>query len=182
MIFAMGIEIERKFLVRDKGWRAGMLDSRMLRQGYLAIDCGTSVRVRTDGSNATVTIKGPVDGLVRPEFEYAIPAADAEELLGLCCGRLVEKMRHRVEADGRIWEVDEFLGANAGLVLAEAEMSDAREKVALPEWLGAEVSSDPRYLNANLGTRPFRSWENVRIDSAVKTPRCPPSDPSSISR
>lgn len=154
----MGVEIERKFLVRGKDWRAGILDSRKLRQGYLAIDDEISVRVRTDGRNATVAIKGAADGLARPEFEYAIPAADAESLLGLCRGRLVEKIRHRIKADGRIWEIDEFFGINAGLVLAEVEMSDAGESITLPDWLGAEVSDDPRYFNANLSIQPFSRW------------------------
>ncbi len=154
----MGVEIERKFLVRGQDWRAGVLDSLKLRQGYLAMDGGTSVRVRADGSNATVTIKGAANGLVRPEFDYDIPTADAEDLFRLCRGRLVEKMRHRTKVDGRIWEVDEFFGANAGLILAEIEMSDPEEKITLPDWLGAEVSHDPRYLNANLSIQPFNSW------------------------
>jgi len=154
----MGTEIERKFLVRDESWRAGAADRRGLRQGYLAIDRQTTVRVRTDGAEAWLTLKGPQVGLVRAEFEYRIPREDAEALLELCGGRLVEKVRHRVPFGRHVWEIDEFLGANAGLVVAEVELSQPDEPLERPGWLGSEVSEDSRYLNASLSLRPFGTW------------------------
>jgi adenylate cyclase len=163
MDLAMGTEIERKFLVRDDSWRAAAVDGRTLRQGYLAIDRQTTVRVRTDGVEAWLTLKGPQVGLVRAEFEYRIPREDAEALLGLCGGRLVEKVRHRVPFGRHVWEIDEFLGDNTGLVMAEVELSRPDEPIERPEWLGDEVSEDPRYLNANLSLRPFGTWEAGRF-------------------
>jgi adenylate cyclase len=154
----MGVETERKFLVTDESWREQAHETRTLRQGYLAIDGSTIVRVRTDGKAAWVTIKGGQEGLTRPEFEYSVPAEDAEALLALCGGRLVEKIRHLVRFGGKLWEVDQFMGANEGLVVAEVELSGADEAFSRPNWLGAEVSGDPRYLNANLSLRPYTGW------------------------
>ena len=154
----MGVETERKFLVTDDSWRDQARGSRVLRQGYLAIDGQTTVRVRTDGREAWVTIKGAQAGLTRPEFEYPVPVDDAEALLGLCGGRLIEKVRHLVPVDGKTWEVDEFQGANRGLVAAELELSGPEEVFTRPSWLGAEVSADARYLNASLSVRPYKTW------------------------
>jgi hypothetical protein len=154
----MGVETERKFLVQSEAWRAAARQSLGLRQGYLAIYGGTTVRVRTDGNEARVTIKGASLGLSRPEFEYVVPLSDGEELLALCRGRLVEKIRHRVPVGAHIWEIDEFQGANHGLLIAELELSDPDEPFSRPEWLGAEVSEDPRYLNANLSIQPYGEW------------------------
>ncbi len=159
----MGTEIERKFLVRSESWRAAAADSRRLRQGYVAIDGHTTVRVRTDGEEAWLTVKGPQVGLARAEFEYRIPREDAEVMLGLCRGRLVEKVRHHVPVGGSVWEVDEFLGANVGLVLAEIELDRADEPFRTPEWLGDEVSEDPRYLNAQLSLKPYGSWGAANV-------------------
>ncbi len=156
----MGIEIERKFLVRDDAWRAGVTGVRHLRQGYLAIDGGNAARVRTDGTRAWITVKGRRQGISRAEFEYEVPLADAEGLLILCGERLVEKRRHLVPHEGHTWEVDEFFGANAGLIMAEIELATAQERVDLPAWLGSEVSFDPRYTNARLATQPFGRWES----------------------
>ena len=142
----------------DDSWRSHVHESRVLRQGYLAIDGQTAVRVRTDGKSARLTIKGAQDGLSRPEFEYAVPIDDAEALLALCRARVVEKTRHLVAFGGKVWEIDEFSGPNQGLVVAELELDRPDEDFARPEWLGAEVSGDPRYLNANLSVRPYRHW------------------------
>lgn len=154
----MGIEIERKFLVRGEAWcpvAAGLL----YRQGYLSTDPGRTVRVRLAGEAAWLTIKGPPEGLLRPEFEYPIPVADANEMLDRLCRRpLIEKIRHRVSHGGRTWEVDEFLGDNAGLLLAEVELDRPDEEVELPPWAGEEVTEDPRYANAALVDRPFSRW------------------------
>jgi CYTH domain-containing protein len=154
----MGTEIERKFLVAGQSWRAGAA-GRVYRQGYLATDPDRTVRVRLVGEEGYLTIKGRAEGLVRAEFEYPIPAADAGEMLDrLCLRPLIEKTRYRVEHGGRVWEVDEFSGENRGLLLAEIELADPAERVDLPEWVGEEVSSDPRYYNANLVRHPFGRW------------------------
>jgi CYTH domain-containing protein len=154
----MGREIERKFLVTGDGWRKGAKRSR-LSQGYLYAGKDKSVRVRLEDESGTVTIKGPTRGAVRAEYEYAIPAKDARELLrSLCQKPLIEKMRSRVRFGGLVWEIDEFAGDNQGLVVAEVELRSAGRKVSLPPWVGKEVTRDPRYLNANLFKRPFRRW------------------------
>jgi adenylate cyclase len=156
----MGQEIERKFLVKDDSWRAAVESSSVLRQGYLAVDHGTTVRVRTDGAEVWLTIKGPAEGLTRAEFEYRVPLTEAEPLIGLCRGRVVEKTRHKVRAGGHVWEIDEFTGANAGLVVAEVELRYADEGIAKPAWLGREVSGDRRFDNASLSVRPYAHWPN----------------------
>jgi adenylate cyclase len=144
----MPVEIERKFLVRGESWRGGAAIS--IRQGYLAAGPSLSVRVRRAGAAAFITVKGGA-GLVRAEYEYAIPPADADEMLAqLCRHPLVEKQRHEVRFAGLDWVVDEFEGALAGLVLAEIELDDPEQPVPLPPWVGLEVTEDPRYLNANL--------------------------------
>ena len=154
----MAEEIERKFLVSNDGWRPGAGGTRF-RQGYLSTDPERTVRVRLEGERGVLTIKGLSRGIRRAEFEYPIPAAEAAVLLDtLCLQPLIEKTRYRVEHAGHLWEIDEFAGDNAGLVLAEVELSSADEAVELPIWVGAEVSSDPRYYNANLIRHPFRRW------------------------
>jgi len=152
----MPVEIERKFLVADDGWRPLSRSSQSFCQGYLALGPGPTVRVRRAGSAAFVTIKG--DGQVaRPEFEYAIPVADAEAMLaGLCHRPLVEKTRHDVWHAGVLWHVDEFRGGNDGLVLAEVELTAADQAVHLPNWVGREVTDDPGYRNSELSRRPIR--------------------------
>jgi adenylate cyclase len=155
----MGREIERKFLVVGDAWRASARECRPLKQGYLAIDGHTNVRVRTDGRLAWITVKGRPDGLVRPEFEYEIPAADADGLLALCQKRVVEKTRHLVPSGDHVWEIDEFRGRNDGLTIAEIELRREHDSFERPGWLGAEVTSDPRYLNANLARHPFAEWD-----------------------
>jgi adenylate cyclase len=154
----MGREIERKFLIRSTDWTREAISARPLRQGYLAIDDGNNVRVRTDGQRAWLTIKGRGEGITRPEFEYEIPVAGAAELFALCHGRLVEKTRHLVPAGALCWEIDEFTGDNEGLVVAEIELPDGNTAVPQPVWLGEEVTADPRYLNANLAVHPFARW------------------------
>ena len=153
----MGTEIERKFLVRGAGWRVG--PGARYRQGYLSSEPERTVRVRVAGAAAWLTIKGATRGIARPEYEYAIPVAEAEELLdGLCQRPLIEKTRYRVDHGAHTWEVDEFHGDNEGLVIAEVEVQDAAEEVALPAWVGEEVSHDPRYFNSNLARHPYRRW------------------------
>ncbi|MBE2179642.1 MAG: CYTH domain-containing protein [Chthoniobacterales bacterium] len=154
----MGVEIERKFLVRDDGWRSGVTEHRMVRQGYLATDDTTTVRVRIAGDEAWITIKGKAEGLRRAEFEYAIPVSEADELMELCRGRVVEKVRHIVPQTPHVWEIDVFGGSNAGLVVAEIELDSEDEAVELPAWIGKEVSDDSRYLNARLAVHPCSRW------------------------
>lgn len=150
----MPTEIERKFLVAGDGWRAAALGPGLrLRQGYLPNGGGAEapvVRVRLAGTQGFLTIKGP-GLLARAEFEYAIPAADAEAMLAtLCLPPVLEKTRTRVGHGGLVWEVDEFGGALAGLVLAEVELASAEQVPALPDWVGREVTGDPRYMNNRL--------------------------------
>lgn len=154
----MGVEIERKFLLAGDAWR-GLGQAVLLRQGYLSSARERVVRVRIEGEQAMLTIKGANVGTTRGEWEYPIPLADAAELLdGLCEQPLIEKVRHRIEHAGMVWEVDEFLGANAGLIVAEIELASEDQPFEKPEWIGAEVSGDARYYNANLIRHPFSQW------------------------
>ena len=154
----MGIEIERKFLLAGDAWR-GLGQAVLLRQGYLSSARERVVRVRIEGEQAMLTIKGANVGASRGEWEYPIPLADAVELLdGLCEQPLIEKYRHRIEHAGMVWEVDEFLGANAGLIVAEIELASEDQPFEKPDWVGAEVSGDARYYNANLIRHPFSQW------------------------
>ncbi|MBL8279201.1 MAG: CYTH domain-containing protein [Pelomonas sp.] len=154
----MGIEIERKFLVASDAWRAQAGRATRFSQGYLSRDPARTVRVRLAGEQAFLTIKGATTGASRAEFEYAVPLADARALLAMCDGPVVEKVRHLCVHEGMTWEVDEFLGANAGLVLAEIELSSEDQPFGRPAWLGEEVTGDARYVNANLAVRPFSAW------------------------
>lgn len=155
----MAIEIERKFLVNDESWRDAVSRTRHIRQGYLAREGATTVRVRCIGTGfAALTIKGATQGISRAEFEYQIPVADAEELLRLCIGSIIEKVRHDIQHGGLTWEVDVFHGDNEGLVVAEVELERADQAIDKPAWIGAEVTNDKRYYNAALVGRPFRTW------------------------
>jgi adenylate cyclase len=149
----MPVEIERKFLVVGEGWRDAALGPPMpIRQGYVVDGAGTgmTVRVRLSGERAWITLKSP-GLLARAEFEYPIPVADAEALLAAhCVSPPLAKRRTRVRHDGLVWEVDEFEGRLAGLVLAEVELSEADQAVALPPWVGIEVTQDSRFQNASL--------------------------------
>jgi adenylate cyclase len=153
----MPIEIERKFLVTHDGWRAHA-SARRIAQGYLSRDPDRVVRVRLVGDTGYVTIKGRTTGISRAEFEYAIPVADARELLSICVPTVIDKTRHEVEVDGFTWEIDEFHGGNSGLVVAEIELPAEDTHFERPEWLGAEVSSDFRYTNSYLSEHPFSTW------------------------
>lgn len=153
----MGQEIERKFLVAGSGWNHGSPGRRMT-QGYLSLDPDRTVRVRLAGEEAWLTIKGRAQGLVRQEFEYAIPPKEARELLALCTGAVIDKTRYRVGHAGHVWEVDVFHGDNDGLIVAEIEMESEDVNVPLPDWVGVEVSDEPRYLNSHLVRKPFKDW------------------------
>ena len=153
----MPTEIERKFLVKSDAWKDGPPGVE-IRQGYLARDKERSVRVRLAGDKAFITVKGAGEGITRSEFEYPVPLEDAREMLGLCLPALIEKTRYERHHAGHLWEVDEFQGDNAGLVVAEIELDAEDRDFEKPEWAGEEVSDDPRYLNACLAERPWREW------------------------
>lgn len=156
----MKIEIERKFLLTGDSWRQGATGT-LYRQGYLCTDPERTVRVRIGGDTAILAIKGRGDGLSRPEYEFPIPPGEAATLLdGLCLQPLVEKVRYLVPFAGLTWEIDEFLGVNAGLVLAEVELEHPDQPVPLPPWVGREVTGDPRYYNAWLARHPFATWDS----------------------
>ncbi|MBB5607702.1 MULTISPECIES: CYTH domain-containing protein [unclassified Janthinobacterium] len=154
----MGVEIERKYLLQGDGWRT-LAEPVLLRQGYLSSQRERVVRVRIEGQHAMLTIKGANVGTRRGEWEYPIPLVDANELLdGLCEQPLIEKYRRRIMYAGMVWEVDEFLGANFGLVVAEIELHSVDQPFEKPDWIGAEVSDDTRYYNANLIRHPYSQW------------------------
>jgi adenylate cyclase len=161
----MGIEIERKFLVLGDGWRAQVEKSVRMAQGYLndmqALRAGTqnaSVRVRIAGNHAFLNMKSRELGHTRQEFDYEIPVADAEDLLKLCVGGLIDKTRHYVRHGGFVWEVDVFEGENAGLEVAEIELPSADAAFEKPAWAGREVTDELRYYNLALAERPYSRW------------------------
>ncbi|MFG1348291.1 CYTH domain-containing protein [Xanthobacter autotrophicus] len=151
----MPVEIERKFLVKSRSWRAGARASA-IRQGYLCSGSGATVRIRIADAEAFVTVKGKTQGISRAEFEYPIPLRDAEVMLETLCVRpLIEKTRYFLEHAGKLWTVDVFDGENDGLVVAEVELTGPDEPVALPDWVGEEVTDDPRYRNSALVSAPL---------------------------
>ena len=160
----MSQEIERKFLVKDDSWRSGAGRGTLYRQGYLSVDPSRVVRVRIAGAKGYLTIKGRTAGITRDEFEYTIPTVDALVMLDrLCIRPLIEKTRYRIDHEGHTWEVDEFVGDNAGLIIAEVELSGSDVSPGLPAWVGREVSDDPRYFNSNLAQHSFREWRDDRL-------------------
>jgi adenylate cyclase len=166
----MPVEIERKFLVASDSWR-GHVPGQRYCQGYLSKG-DVTVRVRRAGPRAFLTIKGSGEGIVRPEFEYEIPVEEAEEMFKLCRRPLIEKTRFEVVHDGLRWEIDEFAGENAGLVLAEVELEHPSQPVALPEWVGEEVTADQRYRNSQLVDAPMgeEQTEAVEIEAGSLQP------------
>jgi len=154
----MAIEIERKFLVRDDTWR-GLGEGDHYRQGYLSTVPERTVRVRAAAGKGYLTIKGKTVNATRAEYEYVIPLQDADAMLDELCERpLIEKTRYRIDHQGLVWEVDEFEGENAGLVIAEVELAGADQAIRLPDWIGEEVTDDARYYNASLIANPFTTW------------------------
>ncbi|MGM0456645.1 MAG: CYTH domain-containing protein [Cyanobacteriota bacterium] len=158
----MAQEIERKFLVKDDSWRS-QAQGVAYRQGYLTRDLHLAIRVRIAGDRAWLTLKGATVGVSRSEYEYGIPLNDAQEMLDRLCHKpLIEKVRYTVIDEGMTWEIDEFLGENQGLIVAEVELEDERQSFVAPAWLGVEVSDDPRYYNANLVQHPYSQWKESR--------------------
>lgn len=174
----MGIEIERKFLLASDAWRTTATRSERIAQGYLvsaqALRDGTalaSVRVRRIGEHAWLNIKSAQLGIERAEYEYPIPLDDAEQMLSTLCDGVLEKIRHHVVVDGVLFEVDEFFGDNAGLVVAEVELPSTDAPFPRPSWLGREVSHLPRYYNVNLIAHPYAQWtQDERQAAGAATP------------
>ena len=155
----MSLEIERKFLVKNDNWRR-MAKGEYYRQGYLSIDKERTVRVRETGDRGFLTIKGLSEGSIRREFEYKIPLTEAKQILDkLCLQPLIEKKRYKIDYEQMVWEVDEFLGENEGLIIAEIELQYPDQKFKKPDWLGEEVTGDSAYYNASLVHRPFSRWD-----------------------
>jgi CYTH domain-containing protein len=146
----MGVEIERKFLVKDDTFKSLARGTRY-RQGYLNRTRERVVRVRTVEDHGFLTVKGITAGAARVEYEYEIPARDADVMLDELCEKpIIEKNRYRIQNENHIWEVDEFLGKNRGLVIAEVELESEDQAYVKPEWVGDEVTGDPKYFNSNL--------------------------------
>ncbi len=154
----MGKEIEKKFLVKGDSWRENAT-AVLFRQGYLSTIKERTVRVRTIDSKGFLTIKGITVGATRAEYEYEISVSDANEMLDSLCEKpIIEKNRTKVEYKGLIWEVDEFFGENEGLIFAEVELDSEDQHINLPEWIGEEVTGDPRFFNSNLIKNPYKKW------------------------
>lgn len=154
----MGKEIERKFLVTSDAWR-NLAPGLLYRQGYLSSVKERTVRVRLAGDKGFLTIKGLTVGAARAEYEYEIPAADAQAMLETLAEKpLIEKIRYKIPYAGLTWEIDEFMGDNAGLIVAEVELAGEAQTFSKPDWAGTEVTGDTRYFNSNLSRQPFKQW------------------------
>lgn len=154
----MGKEIERKFLLKGDAWRA-LAEGTLYRQGYLNSAKERTVRIRTVGDQAFLTIKGITVGATRAEYEYPIPFDECNAMLDSLAEKpLIEKKRYKIALDGLVWEVDEFFGDNRGLIVAEVELASEDQVFAKPAWVGAEVTGDPRYFNSNLIKHPYSKW------------------------
>lgn len=152
-------EIERKFLVKDSSWKT-LAEPEYYKQGYLSYGKGNTVRVRIAGRKAFLTVKSSTVGISRSEFEYNIPLEEAKQILEEICEKpLIEKHRTKIEYKGMVWEVDEFLSENKGLVIAEIELESEDQQFELPPWIGKEVSGDKRYYNSYLIKNPFCTWQ-----------------------
>ena len=157
----MPAEIERKFLINNEDWRKSVCRQTKISQGYLANTERGSIRVRVSGEKAYLNIKSMTLGISRTEFEYPIPLDDANYMLeNLCLRPVIEKTRYYVEQGPHIWEIDVFTGENSGLIVAEIELSDTEEDFHKPDWVGTEVSHDPRYYNVRLVHEPFSQWQD----------------------
>ena len=152
----MAKEIERKFLIAGDAWRE-LAEGTTYRQGYLSTVKERTVRVRTIDDKGFLTIKGITVGATRAEYEYEIPATDANEMLDDLC-EIIEKKRYKVPLDGFVWEIDEFGGVNDGLLVAEVELESEDQAFTKPDWIGEEVTGDPRYFNSNLIANPYSTW------------------------
>lgn len=152
-------EIERKFLLRNDSWRSQVDRSVRQVQGYLGSVETCSIRIRIEGDQASLNIKSATLGISRSEYDYPVPLHEAEEMLEYLCRKpLIDKTRHFIQAGKHVWEIDEFHGDNDGLIVAEIELDHPDEPFERPDWLGEEVSHDPRYYNVCLVDRPYKDW------------------------
>lgn len=155
----MGWEIERKFLVKKDLWNSLKKgEGRFLKQGYILNDPQKTIRVRVDGDKGFLTIKGITTGSTRAEYEYQIPKVEAQELLKNFCSNTISKIRYYINHEDKLWEVDDFLEENEGLIVAEIELESEEEHFSIPDWVSEEVTSEPKYYNSNLSLKPFKSW------------------------
>jgi len=171
----MGKEIERKFLLAGEGWRT-LATGIEYRQGYLCATKECTVRVRIAGETGFLTVKGATVGAVRSEYEYEIPLEDAQVMLkSLCPQPQIQKKRYTIPYEGFLWEVDEFFGRNAGLIVAEIELETEDQPFDRPEWIGEEVTDDPRYFNAALCVAPYSTWEETGEGWPDERPKLAPA-------
>ena len=155
----MGLEIERKFLVKNDSWKKESEEGIHITQGYLNSTVERTVRVRIQGNKGVITIKGKNQNLTRKEFEYQIPLNDARNLLDLCENPIIEKTRFLLSSNNNTWEIDVFEGLNDGLILAEIELKSEEDTFDIPSWLGEEVSLDKKYYNSSLIANPYANWK-----------------------
>ena len=156
----MGLEIERKYLVKKEAWsKADKGEGSVCKQSYLSLDPDKTIRVRVIDSKAYITIKGKTKNLTRSEFEYEIPKDEGEALIKEFGEGVIHKVRYHIPMGKYTWEVDEFLGDNEGLLVAEIELSSETETFDKPNWIGEEISLDTRYYNVCLMQNPFKNWE-----------------------
>jgi len=155
----MAYEIERKFLVTSDDWREQVEKTLQIKQAYFCNTEKASLRIRVSDQDGYISSKSMTMDIRRHEFEYKIPLQDAEFMLEyMCIGSPVIKKRHLIKVGQHVWEVDEFLADNAGLVVAEVELGHEDEPYDKPDWVGLEVSNDPKYINLYLSSKPFNSW------------------------
>ena len=156
----MGVEIERKFLLKNNDWRQGVDQGVRYEQGYFVTNSLCSVRVRTEGESANITIKSAGLDIQRSEYEYPIPISDAQNFLeNMCIDGTIQKIRYIIKYENNIWEIDEFSGKNKGLIVAEIELSSREQSFVKPSWVGQEVSGKAQYMNSNLVKFPFCDWD-----------------------
>lgn len=153
------IEIERRFLLKNNNWRKEVTETQVLHQGYLSVEKERTIRVRILNQQAWLTIKGYISEISRSEFEYEIPRSDAQYILQNICPFKIEKHRHKIRYGEFTFEIDEFIGENAPLIIAELELSSEQTQYPIPEWLGEEITTDERFTNAYLSTHPYSQWQ-----------------------
>src|SRR5688572_15500046 len=156
----MGLEIERKFLVDKTLWQQVKPEkSVLMKQAYLSVDPAKTIRIRIAGDTGFITIKGMTQGISRQEFEYEIPVSDANKLIDNFTSEAIEKIRHYVTFESKLWEVDEFKSLNEGLMVAEIELNSENETFEKPEWVLNDVTSDQKYANSSLSQNPYKNWK-----------------------
>lgn len=155
----MGLEIEKKFLIKNDNWKEIVLEEKEISQGYLSASPNRTVRVRIMGKVGFLTIKSKSKGSVRSEFEYEIPLDDAKELMELCEKPILAKTRHWVKHENHTWEIDVFEKENKGLVVAEIELTREDESFLIPDWIGKEVTEETKYYNSQLIENPYSNWD-----------------------